>query len=830
LGDDHVDIISSASTLNLNDTQVTSQDVVSDVTAAGTTTFTDPINVISSSVISKQEASSLYPVRDQTISDFLAKPALVESVQWNTSQVVNTEICGSTVRFDLLSIPLWTEKLKGFNFMRATAVYRVVINATPFHAGCLKFGFVPFTGTTVTLPNESVTWRFKARASVSTLPGPFIDARDSTAIIKIPYVSTTDYTTLEQTDGPDWGQYTLRIMSPLSTGATSENTISVSVYLHFEDVELAAPLHPQMSSSKKSYTKAKKFASSVGGLAKKEIADSEAEIMAGGGTISRSLLAAGKAISTLADVPLLSAYAGPTSWALRGASTVASWFGYCKPAIATPSSYVSRLNQPNMSNATGADTAPTLALFHDNSISVKPGFGMDDIDEMNFDHIKRIPMLFDNFNWADTALPGAVLASFSVRPSDLRQRVSSSTPGGPQYYDFLAPFAYLSTFFMTYRGSIDMHFRVVKTDFHSGKLSFHFVPAQTATTPGINDQQYLLRDIVDIKDKSEVTLRIPYLQYQKYIGVDDRLGTLYVTVVNELRAPESCARQVDVLVSTSAGEDFEYAIPGQDNNGGNYQNPLLPQMGGPAETDVDQTAVAEPIGNYPSMPDTLEPSCHAIGEKFVSVRQLLLRYTSLSFNLAAPKYTTDQTFFFYPFTVALPKVSTLTTFEPVCTLDALSRLAHGYAFMRGSMRVMVMPANANSQIRISNNSSLSKFSGRNVFRTAINYSDQIGETYNFGEAKYGTTHSSAEQYFDTSISAVSVRVPYYCENHSTAILPSNDDKIPVDVWNPYSSVLVNDSQAVDNFTVIRIKRAVGEDFSLGYFLGFPPVFDNSYVS
>lgn len=822
-----MDIISSASTLNLNDTQIDSKDVVSDITAAGTTTFTDPINVITSSVIEKQESSSLYPVRDQTISDFLAKPAQVTSLQWTTSAVAGVQLDNSTVRNDLLSVPLWVEKLKGFNFMRATAVYRVVINATPFHAGNIKFGFVPFSGTTVTAPNLQPDWRFLARSSVSTLPGPFIDARDSTAIIRIPYVSTTDYTTIQQLDGPDWGRWVLKVMSPLATGATSEDRVSVSLYLHFEDVELAAPLHPQMSSSKKAYSKAKSFTSSIGAAAKKEIADSEAEIMSSGGTISRSLMAAGNAVSTMANVPMLSSYAAPTSWALRGAATVASWFGYSKPEIQTPSSYVSRLNQPNMSNATGADTAPTLALFHDNSIAVKPGFGMDDVDEMSFDHIKRIPMLFSNFGWNDTDLPAAVLASFVIRPAALSERLNSSTPTGPQYYDYLAPYAYLSTFFQAYRGSIDMHFKIVKTDFHSGKLSFHFVPAQTATLPSVAEQQYLLRDIVDIKDKSEITLRIPYLQYQKYIGVDDRLGTLYVTVVNELRSPESCSRSVDILVSTSAGDDFEYAIPGQNNNDGDYRNPILPQMGGPAETDVDQQAIVEPIGNYPSMPDTLEPSCMAVGEKFVSIRQLLLRYTQIV-PFETKSYGAEKTFFFYPFTIALPKVFT-SLYKPVLSMDALSRLAHGYAFMRGSVRVMVRPADSTSMVKITNNTSLSLFSGRNVFRTDINYEDQTGALYGVGVAKYGTSHASATQHYDAAISAVSARVPYYCENHSTAILPVASDAIPVDVWNPYSSVLVNDDKAVASTTTIEIRRSVGEDFSLGYFLGFPPVYTNTVV-
>jgi len=144
LGDCLWDIVSSASTTNnslspvetINSTNRES----SDVTLAGTTTFSDPTNVVANTTISKQERSNLYPVRDQSILDFLAKPAQVVSARWNATDVSNYTITSSSVRYDLLNNPLWMEKLKGFNFIRATAVYRVVINSTPFHAGALRFG------------------------------------------------------------------------------------------------------------------------------------------------------------------------------------------------------------------------------------------------------------------------------------------------------------------------------------------------------------------------------------------------------------------------------------------------------------------------------------------------------------------------------------------------------------------------------------------------------------------------------------------------------------------------------------------------------------------
>lgn len=790
-----------------------------DVTMTGTTTFTDPINVVMNDTITKQELSQLYPVRDQAISDFLAKPNVVNNGIWATSNVANFNLSGSSVGSDLRSKALWTDKLKGFNFIRATAVYRVVINSTPFHAGCLKFGFVPFGGTNVTTPSIPSVWRSLYLSSFSTCPGTYIDCKDSTAIIKIPYVSTVDYFTIETpSDSIDWGNWYLKVYSPLNTGAASSQEVNFTVYLSFEDVELATPLHPQSSAGKKSF---KRFSSKVGAVAKQEIAAQESEIMATGGSLSQGLLYAGKLASTVANIPILSSIATPVSWCLRGASTVASWFGFSKPEVDSPLTFVSRNAQPNMANATGIDGCVSLSLFHDNSIEMRPGFGAVDMDEMNFDYLKAIPAYIDSFPWTTSNLQGSVIKSYVISPKDLYQQVSVFGTS----LRFFPPFAYLMTFFQVFRGSIDLHFRIVKTDFHSGKLAFAFVPYGSATTPVDSDFPYLLREIVDVKDKSEVVLRLPYLQYSKFIGVDESLGTLYVRVVNELVAPENCAQVLDVMVHASAGDDFEYAIPGMNQQIFPYTSPLIPQMGAP-EVDTNQNLVSEVIGNYPSMAETTEAAAASIGEKFVSIRQLLLRYTRLCFANSSPQYGANAAFQFYPWTVNLPVAST--GYTPSVTFDALTRLAHGFAFMRGSIRIGMRPSSSSNRVAIANITSLSETSTPNgVFLSNVPYNSSSGNVYTL-TSRIVTGHANADTLYDSGIGFPSARIPYYCENHSTAILPTESNEVPVDVWNSYGMALINEAGATATAT-IDLRRSIGEDFHLGYFLGFPPLFLNVVV-
>lgn len=791
----------------------------SDTTMAGTTTFSDPINVIHNKSPTQQEKSQLYPVRDQSIADFLAKPFPIAVGIWDTAVIRNTILESSTVGTDLLTSTVWTEKLKGFNFFRGTAVYRIVLNATPFHAGCLKFGFVPFAGTEVTVPSLTPSWRTTQLAPFSTCPGVYIDCKDSTAIVRIPYVSTVDYYTLETNDSIDWGTWLLKVYAPLNTGAASSQGIGYTVYLHFEDVELAVPMHPQSGSSAKSKKAFNRFSSKVGAMAKEEIASQEAEVMAKTGSLSQGLMVAGNAVEALESIPILSSIAAPVSWVLRGASVVASWFGYSKPDVDSALTFVARNNQPHMAHATGIDASIPLALFHDNSIEMRPGFGGTDLDEMSFDYIKKVPAYFDDFTWGADALADVLLKTIVVSPKDLYQQVSAFGT----ILRYFPPFGYLQTFFQSYRGSIDIHFKIVKTDYHSGKLSFTFVPASGLTIPNMGQRPYLLREIVDVKDRSEVVLRIPYLQYSKYIGVEDSLGVVHVHVVNELVAPESCAQNVNILLFASAGDDFEYAVPGMNKNIFPYTSPIIPQMGG-VELERDQMIVTEVVGNYPSMKATNEAACASIGEKFVSIRQLLMRFTRLATFGSPAQIGANSSFSIYPWSVAIPLASS--AYTPAATFDALSRLAHGYAFMRGSIRVGMRPSSSTTRVAIANVTSLSE-TAQPFFQTNVPYNTSSGNSYSL-TTRIVTGHSNADTVFDTGIGFPSVRVPYYCENHSTAILPVSTDVIPSDVWNSYGIALINEAGATATST-IDLRRSIGEDFSLGYFLGFPPLFFNEVL-
>lgn len=797
---------------------------------AGTTTFSQETVAVSNKMIKPQEKSQLYPVRDQSISDFLNKPHLVTTGNWNTSAVQNIILhqfdIGDTLRTSAFTNSVWSEKLKGFNFIRATAVVRVQLNATPFHSGKLICSLTPCykDNSSTTFNND---WRQNTLCSVTQMPNVILDCRDGSAVFEVPYISPVDYFTLQTPDSIDWGRMFLKVMSPLGIGASGEVEIPYNIYLHFEDVELAAPLHPQAGgpvavsrTSKSSKSAAPVAAPRSSSNSKSKVArggrnvprvvsEEENEAIQSTGIISKGLAMVGDIAEACNSVPYLAPFATPCSWIARGASQVASWFGWSKPAIESPVTYVSRVNEPNMATATGVSSALPLSILHDNKIQVKPGFGGADLDEMNFDYLKSIEAYTGSFDWTVDNNTEDILFQAPVQAISGEDYLS-----GAEYYTYYPPFSYLANYFTQYRGSIELTFRFVKTDFHTGRVSIYFVPATGLSTPSTVQSAYLLREIVDLRAQSEIKLTLPYLHYSKFIDTSVPLGTIYVKVVNELRAPETCSGTVSVLMFRNAGADFELAVPGSYGNATTDSIPFLPQMGG-VEPEENQMLVSESIGNYPRLPRTMEAAAYSVGEVFTSLKQILLKYSILKSTAAIPN--TNGTVSVYPYTIQLPSNNGVT----MLSSDALCNFASGYLFMRGSINLGIASKGANTIKPVAHNYVAKSITLGVLDHPDMSLVDLIQDTP--GTALSKDTSLVPVQEVDNGLGIYTYRLPYYCLTHSTLVKQQFFGGVPNDQWDPFSYLVVETGASNPSTATFRFYRSVAEDFHLGYFLGFPPM-------
>lgn len=779
---------------------------------SGTTVFLDDAATTQNVISPLPQKVGLLPVRDQSISDFLAKPQLLTTISWNTTQIANTSIL-SIQPSTALTLPIYANKISGFRYIRATAVIRLVINAEPFHAGKLILSFVPCE-----LQLSGNKFRRLCLNQATQQPNVELDCRESMCMMKIPYISPHDYYDLSSTATTfGWGVLTLKVLSPFKTGSGGASDLDLSAFIHFEDVELTAPTLPQ-SSLKTEKRKARPT------RAKGVPVSAEETKALSKGPLSRALMSGAEIADALATIPTLAPIALPASWVARGMSGVASWFGWSKPMTDAPPAIVSRRMAPNMANATGVNTAPTLGLFHDTSLTVLDNLGGVPQDEMSFAYLKSVKAYTSSFTMSTTQLTDSVLYSKSISPLLLGQYVASGGTGYNWACNSYPPGAYLANYFKYWKGGVKLHLKIAKTDYHSGRILVTFTPGNNPTAPTTcATSVYSLREIIDIRETSEFVMDLPYLLNTPYVPTNFTSGFLNVIVLNELRAPPVVANTIDFIVYYSFCEDYELAVPdgSSPNTAGAPKSavPFFPQSG----TD-DPTKVV--IGGYTCGNPSTEDAEMCVGECFTSIKQLVSRYSKALF--LNTQSTSNGYIQVPPYFLGGVYSNSVTGVMLVSEIygDAISAFASGYAFMRGSTKLMattVQIATATIPLGIA-------FKWEEPANNAIT---AIGGGLTQKEASSGdvfqypyTQHRPVQLFDATGITEVSV--PYY--NNVSRILvdsfytgSSSAQLLPTSVMPSVPRTMVGlGFEGTSNYN-ITLRRSAGEDFQVGYFLGFPPI-------
>lgn len=791
---------------NNESTKITNQ-----IDISGTTVFTSDAPIEQNSISQDNQPDGMLPIRDQGISDFLAKPFLVGVFAWNSSLIANSTVGSITPEY-VLTEPIFSEKITGFKYIRATAVIRLVLNAEPFHAGKLIMSFIPCYHSLS--GNE---FRESCLNQATQQPNVEIDCRDSMCILRVPYIAPTDY---YEISGPNprigWGKLDIHVLAPLKTGSGGSNDLDVTCFIHFEDVELAAPTLPQSSVriEKRSARPTRAKAIPVTDLESRKFT---------GNTLSSALMVGSNVMTSLSSIPTLAPISAPAAWVTRGLAGLASWLGWSKPLVDSPPNIVARRILPNMANATGSNLAPSLGLYHDTSLTVLDNLGGVEEDEMSFAHLKRIKAYSSTFSMSTTDIKDTLLYLKFVCPKFLGQNITRVGTTHSWNANSFPPGFYIANYFKYWRGGVKMHIKIAKTDYHSGRIMIVYTPGDQPTYPvTTSSSTYSLREVVDIRDSNEIVLDLPYLLNTPYQIVEKSMGTLNIMVVNELKAPSTVADSIDFIVYFSCCDDFEVAVPdgrfSNTNNAPQSVLPFFPQIG--MEPSVDGV-----IGGYTCGEASTKEAESCVGECFTSIKQLLNRYTKVTFKVPATTYYGYMAFPPYALGGVFTYTTTQTTDQSPQCGDAISAFACGYAFMRGSVKLM---------------SSVKQPAGA----SAVGYSFKWEQYPAGGVTSYAGVLDQAElssgnvfttpastlnpvQYYDP-VGIVEVSVPYYNKLKCTLVDVCNGLVNSSYLYPEADAYTLPRTVAAMGYTTssdveVLLRRAGGEDFQLGYFLGFPPI-------
>jgi len=628
------------------------------------------------------------------------------------------------------------------------------------------------------------------------------------------------------------------IFSPLLAGPSAVPSglgVDWLLYAHFENVEFLAPVCPQMGNKERVRSNRTKVVNETG---------------ENQGPITQGLKAVGTIANLAGRVPLLAEVAGPVEWVANFLSGVTSFLGWSKPRELNGVTVVSDQITRYAGTYDGPDLAVPGGMSCLNRVETIDYASYTDEDEMSMAYLLNIPFYWGEIIWATGNPQGYGLFLDNPSPIEFRTGPFTDTVStASASFVYNTPTSLIASMFAYWRGPIIVTFKFIKTQMHSGRLQFTFTPniSNTITSPDLNTSSYSLRAIVDIRTQDEISFELPYLALSDYLsthkGVGDEsiLGELQVLVLNELKGPESVSQSIAIQIFYRAGPGFEFAVPSYATAG---MFAYVPQMGSTERImhglDTGNELPQTVIGNANSTHEMVTHAARCVGEKLVSIKQLLLRNNvinginnSWQFDGTHDQYVIDPNFI--AASRMLPVTGDITA--PVIGYDLYSLFANMYAYRRGGVRWMhqATPGSTSLESRIftaiipnTSTSTGTRLGGSQPIADFVAQDfPNVEYTPNIGVAPPTVSPPVAHTFYPTqpmnTLTAGKMgynHVPYY-----------NRFPISLNCYYDGTSVPANEKSCPDGYLVVQdynsmkdvvIQRSVADDFQFSFFIGAPP--------
>lgn len=740
------------------------------------------------------------------IKTFLGKPQELLNGTFASTDVATT--FASVDVMNGLITTMRSNKLYGVYAIRATTVLTLQINGNPFQQGRYILAFLN-TGGDNSGTSAYTEWYSMHRYSkeqVTQLPHVEVDVNcDTQGTIKIPWTCGPTLATVDSTGytvSP--GVWFIYPYSPVSVPSGS-STVSFTVWGHYDDIEIFGNSIPHAGdiSSRKGKTR------------KKDVIQEE---MSDDRPISSGLKMVADVAGAVSTVPTLSWIASPISWVSDALSKALYSWGWSKPLVIDGPCRMVRNSFPYLANSDSHDPAMPLSLFTNNHVGVYPGFAGTEQDELSLSYIKSIPSWFLTWTWTTAQAAGTSLGTIDIHPLNFQNTYVDTTNS----IIAMTPVAWLGNYFNYWRGNINIHFKLVKTRFHSGRIVVAFAPQDLLTyanfTPTFNETEYLHRQIIDVRTCNEFTLEIPYVSSYNWrpTGNTGRvMGRVVVYVLDALVAPASVSSTITILMEASGGDNLEFSTPKNYP----YQSivPLNLQSGNIGSQGDPCANGSGTIGTSKLKSLELEHQSACMGEVVLSMRSLLKRSTYLG-----PYNSSLTNIIVLPFgwtylTNATPGVPT----GNPC-YDNYSNFSSVFSLSRGGVRLRLVASNHDVDWTIFARLHPVSFGASTLTDVVTNSSTRNLNQWNFD----GVGENVATEY--AGVGGINLQIPQYSmfpSRLSIAAGMSTSHGTIYAVSNPFVDLnqvsLFQSGAAPKGFQYFR---AGSDDCNFGGFVSIPPQF------
>lgn len=623
-----------------------------------------------------------------TLQQFMSRPIKVLSGVWSIGQALF-----STTTFNPWTL-FFTNKrvinrINNYNLLQCKLKVKILVNGTPFHYGKALMSYQPLHTVDTVSKLTRATVVYNDFIELTQRPHVYIDpTMDQGATMSLPFFWYKNWLNIVDSEWTNMGQMRLDIMVPLRHANGGTGDVSYSIYVWAEDVKLSAPTTMNSNSL---------------------VTQSGDEI--GKGIISKTASNIAHAMGKLQEVPIIGPYAKATSLVSSSVADISRAYGYSRPPILDAIKPVRPTTYGNVANTDADDFSQKLSLDSKNELTIDSRtLGLSGNDEMTIKSIATRQCYYTQFEWLTTREQETMLFNTYVTP------MLYATNSTVELHMTASCFAAIP--FKYWTGSMKYRFQIVASPYHKGRLKIVYDPGTITTTT--SEYNIAFTRIVDISKERDFELTVTWAQESAFKEVElistgyvpfststqlpvartYNNGVLAVYVVNELTAPAVDPTDVTIIVSSSAGDDIEFAVPTQRTLASYSYFPTPPltvQSGEVGEMCDDCPGQAEELDSYsiPSQPNHLFDVY--MGEKIVSFRSLIKRYTRhYTYSVALGAVTARYFRVFHPNYPLYygPSPTGIHTFNDVpwniCHTSFLTWLAPAFQAIRGGIRYKLL--------------------------------------------------------------------------------------------------------------------------------------------
>jgi len=567
-------------------------------------------------------------ITDAHLSEFLSRPTKIATVTWTENLGAGNiaTISPWQLFFQTTSIK---NKLEGFGYIRCKLHLKFTINASQFYYGSIGAFYTPMRDVVQDTTGSTYGYAPGFQVLQSQKPHVWLDPQTtSTALMELPFLYNRNFLnacSLAEMTG--MGKIDLTQYAALrSANGVTTTGVNIVIYAWATDVELTGLTANGVLQSKREYV--------------------------GNGQISGPASTIANVASRMTDIPVIGPFAKATEMAAGALGGIASMFGFTNVPNVKDVEPMKSLAFHTLASSEISEPINKLGLQPKQEISVaSQHVGDPTADALHITNFVQRESFLCGSLWTTTSNEDTILFTSQVTPQLYEKSIT-----GNHIYD--TPMSYISRMFGYGRGDIIFRFKVIKTQYHRGRLSISWDPNQLTSTgmPGYGNPR-VQNIIFDLEDDDSIEVRVPYMQQLPFIKFRDGAtgvngpfwsngsspsltgpegsanGTIQVRVVNRLTAPEASS-DVDLLVFVRAAENFEYAGPAEIRD----------------KTFMVLQSKKEFVLGNPSVSDS-DAYNEIFGEKIISLRQLLHRQ-SKAWTQVIPKdadWAGNQMYFHIPF-------------------------------------------------------------------------------------------------------------------------------------------------------------------------------------